>query len=440
MDLKQLESIQKKAQAASDAFEIYGSEGKLLQVGFDKNVLESITQKGSIGLSIQAVKDGRIGFSSSTKVDEAEKLVESALQLAPYGASHDYAFAPKADSTTPIYYDPSLQTLETEHLVKLGQKACSLMNELLPEAYASASFSVSQAQSSILTSEGQEASEASSGYGFGVSAEINSEGDFLAIGEGKQSYQLLPEEDIEEAVKTVAESFKIARKSAPLQKGKYKVLFTPEALDDLMNVVGASVNGLNIEKKTSAWVDALDQQVFNQAITIYDDPSLPEGMGSSAYDGEGTPTHKRTIIENGILRNFIHSRSSAAHCGHEITGNGQRSFKTKANPGFHNLVMEAGNDTLEDLMKQADGGVYAHNLLGVFTSNFLAGQVSGNISLGYLLQDKTRIGRVKNVALNINVFDLFQNAIVGISKQRKWVGGSSYLPYILLDGVALSTS
>jgi predicted Zn-dependent protease len=85
----------------------------------------------------------------------------------------------------------------------------------------------------------------------------------------------------------------------------------------------------------------------------------------------------------------------------------------------------------------AEGGLYVHEMLGTFTSNFLAGQVSGNVSLGFVVQDGRRIGRVKNCALNVNGFDLLKSQIVAISKQREWVG-SRYLPWLLVEGVAIS--
>ena len=99
--------------------------------------------------------------------------------------------------------------------------------------------------------------------------------------------------------------------------------------------------------------------------------------------------------------------------------------------------MAPGDATLAKLMKEAEGGLYIDQMLGTFTSNFLAGQVSGNVSLGYAIKGGERIGRVKNCALNVNTFDLLKSHIVGISKDRKWVG-SAYLPYVLVEDVAIS--
>ena len=108
-------------------------------------------------------------------------------------------------------------------------------------------------------------------------------------------------------------------------------------------------------------------------------------------------------------------------------------------PGFHNIVMEGGEDSLESLYAQVNNGLCIDRMLGTFTSNFLAGQVSGNISLGYKVADGKRLGRIKDAALNINTFDAFTSKIVGISSERHWVG-KCLLPYVLLEDVVISAS
>jgi PmbA protein len=155
------------------------------------------------------------------------------------------------------------------------------------------------------------------------------------------------------------------------------------------------------------------------------------------YDGEGTVTQKRPIVEAGVLRGFVHTLSTAHKCGHAPTGNSQRAVSSQPAPGFHNVVMNAGDAEIDQMLKDAEGGVCVRSMLGTFTSNFLAGQVSGNISLGYLVRDGRKTGRVKNCALNVNAFDVLKSQIVSISREREWVG-SQYLPWVLVEGVGIS--
>lgn len=129
----------------------------------------------------------------------------------------------------------------------------------------------------------------------------------------------------------------------------------------------------------------MGEQLFDERLTLVDDPFHEEGAGGGLYDGEGVPTQKRAIIEKGVVNGFQHTLSTAKRCGHEPTGNAQRSVSSLPNPGMHNLVMAHGEGDLDEMLKQAEGGLYVSQMLGTFTSNFLAGQVSGNISLGFLI-------------------------------------------------------
>jgi PmbA protein len=248
---------------------------------------------------------------------------------------------------------------------------------------------------------------------------------------------LIDESEILQKAREAAEEFKIARKVVPFTAGTYRVLFAPTAVCDLLMPIAVSINGMNIARKTSRFVESLGEKLFDERLSIEDDPHHPQGTGGSLYDGEGIVTQKRMIVDAGVLRGFVHTLSTAHKCGHAPTGNARRGVSTQPSPGMHNIVMAAGTVDLARMHQQAEGGLCIRELLGTFTSNFLAGQVSGNVSLGYAVHDGLRTGRVKNCALNVNGFDLLKSQIVAISREREWVG-HQYLPWLLVDGVAIS--
>src|SRR5690606_23076191 len=135
-------------------------------------------QKGATSASIQAVKNGKIGFSVTTKPKEGEALVDSALRLAPFGGDYDYEFAGKADATGPEFVDPSLGDLTPKQLVEIGEEAKAMIKDALPDVMFSGSFSLNYGESRIVTSRGADAPERNSGFNFYVAAEFNQEGDF----------------------------------------------------------------------------------------------------------------------------------------------------------------------------------------------------------------------------------------------------------------------
>ncbi len=420
-----------------DAFEMFKASGKTTTVAFENDRLTEIRQGESAGVSIRAVKGGKIGFSYSSKPGEVDETAAAAIRMAPYGKPYNFAFAPKQKSKHTRTYDKRCEKLNVEKLVGTCLKVKDAIKAIAPEAMAECSLSGGSSNTRIETSGGQDCAEQESSFSYAVAAKITEEGNFLSTYRFRSGNELIDEDEIVREAQEAARDFLLARKNAPVKAGKFRVLFSPDALIDILMPIGVSVNGLNIEKKTSRWVNSLGEKLFDERLTLVDDPFHEEGPSGGLYDGEGMCTQKRAIIEKGVLKGFLHTLSTAKACGHEPTGNAQRGVSSVPMPGNHNIVMAPGDVALSKLMNDCEGGLYIDQMLGTFTSNFLAGQVSGNISLGYAVKGGERIGRVKNCALNVNTFDLLKSHIVGISKEREWVG-SAYLPWVLVEDVAIS--
>ena len=421
----------------ADAFEMYQSEGKSISVSFENDRLNEIRQGQNSGVSIRAVKNGRIGFSYSSKPDEIDEVSQAAIRLAPYGKPYDYEFTGEAKAEGERPFDPRCGQLDPDTLVGLCNKLKDAVKAVDAEALVDCSISGGVGDTRLVTSNGQDCKWRESSFSYFASLRLVEEGNFIQNYRFGVHNEVVDEAVMLDAARRAAEDFQLARRNAPFAKGTYPVLFAPSALGDLLMPIGVSVNGLNIEKKTSPFVDSMGEQLFDPRLTITDDPLIAEGPSGGLYDGEGVPTQKRAIIEKGVLRGFVHSLSTAKRCGHAPTGNAQRGVSSLPNPGMHNIVVDAGDADLDQMLKQAEGGLYISQMLGTFTSNFLAGQVSGNISLGYLVKDGQRVGRVKNCALNVNAFDLLKGSIIAISNKREWVG-DRLLPWLLVDGVGIS--
>ncbi|MCC6574795.1 MAG: TldD/PmbA family protein [Planctomycetes bacterium] len=431
------ENFTERLKTFADAFEMYKSESRSLSVAFENDRLTEIRQGESSGVSVRAVKSGKIGFSYSSKVDEIEDVAKSAARMAPFGKPYNFEFAGKQASKEKLAYDEGCENLNVEQLVELGNKVKDAIKAIDKDAMAECSFSGSTSRTRVATSGGQDCEERGSGFGYMVGAKVCEEGNFVQTYRYRNDNKRIDDKEIIEAARIAAQDLVIARNVSPFAEGKYRVLFSPSAVSDLMLPVGTSVNGLNIEKKTSRFVNSLGEKLFDDRFSVTDDPFLPDGPGSSLYDGEGVCTRRRAVVEKGVLKGFTHSLSTAKACGHEATGNAARGVSSIPQPSMHNIVVAAGDKSQADLLKLAEGGLLVDQMLGTFTSNFLAGQVSGNISLGFPIKDGKRTGRVKNCALNVNMFEMLKAGIVAISREREWQG-NMLLPWILLEGVGIS--
>jgi PmbA protein len=136
-------------------------------------------------------------------------------------------------------------------------------------------------------------------------------------------------------------------------------------------------------------------------------------------------------VERGVLKSFYYDLKTAALFGVESTGNGSRSLFTPPEPALTNLLIEPGETALADLIAGLDEGLIVDTLLGLGQGNIISGAFSNPLSLAFKIEKGRIVGRVKDVSIAGNVYDLMQN-IAAVSRERQWVYSSLCLPYLLL--------
>ena len=113
-------------------------------------------------------------------------------------------------------------------------------------------------------------------------------------------------------------------------------------------------------KGQSIFADKMGKRVASKGINIIDDATIPGNRGALNVDDEGVPGQKTYMVEDGILRSYLHDRISAAYYGVSPTGNGRReSFRYNPIPRMRCTYMESGNDgSLEDIIASVRKGIF----------------------------------------------------------------------------------
>jgi TldD protein len=133
----------------------------------------------------------------------------------------------------------------------------------------------------------------------------------------------------------------------------------------LHEAIGHGLEGDFNRKGTSAFSGRIGERVAAPGVTVVDDGSLGERRGSLSIDDEGTPTGCTTLIEDGILKGYIHDRLNARLMGVEPTGNGRReSFAHAPMPRMTNTFMLGGQEDPGEILARAKNGIYAKSFGG----------------------------------------------------------------------------
>ncbi|MDI6739649.1 MAG: metallopeptidase TldD-related protein, partial [Candidatus Edwardsbacteria bacterium] len=397
--------------------------------------LHSVEHKEIRGLGLRVIRNGRIGFSSTTDLAKLEELVDHACESAVFGQYARFDFPKSCLGQRVKVFDPQVERYAAEQAIAEGTRAIAVLKESAPELKCDVTFNkrittLELANSKGLCADYDKTIFAHSITGVGIVA-----GGLLFLGDGRRNCGLKIE--TREIIKKINAHLRHARKTAKAENAKMPVLFSHEAMYLFWMALELGVNGKMLQKKSSPLQDRIGEPVLDKRITIYDDALQPLAIGSAPYDAEGVGTARLLLFDKGVFRNFIYDLQTAGIMNAASTGHGQRDFSSQPMPGATNLVIAPGRKPLADIVKSIERGIIVHDLLGAGQSNLLAGDFSANIGLGFKIERGRITGRVKDAMVAGNVYDLLKNKLAAISREIEPQG--PYLtPAMLFDGVSVA--
>jgi len=182
--------------------------------------------------------------------------------------------------------------------------------------------------------------------------------------------------------------------------GEMEVVLGPGDSGILLHeAVGHGLEADFNRKRTSNYTDQVGQRVASDLCTVVDDATLAHSRGAVNVDDEGNVPTSSVLIENGILRGYMHDRHSADFFHTQATGNGRReSFKSHPMPRMTNTLLLAGQHSRDEIIKSVKRGIYASHFGGgqVDISN---GDFVFSLTEGYLIEDGKITAPVKGVNL-----------------------------------------
>lgn len=177
----------------------------------------------------------------------------------------------------------------------------------------------------------------------------------------------------------------------------------------LHEAVGHGLEGDFNRKKLSAFSDKLGQQVAAKGVTVVDNGTMENRRGSLTVDDEGTPSQCTTLIEDGVLVNYMQDKLNAKLMGMQTTGNCRReSYAHLPMPRMTNTYMLAGNYPPEEIIKSVKRGLYAVNF-GGGQVDITSGQFVFSASEAYLIEDGKVTRPVKGATLIGNGPEVMKN-------------------------------
>lgn len=429
--MEQVEHILDRALESADEAEALYEESEVREVSFENNTLKYATTKQGRGIGLRVIRNGRIGFSSTTDLSKLDRLVHNALASAEFGQEARFAMPSTASPAAVQMFDDKVAQYEIESGVAAGREAIAAVLAAAPDVKCSVDIDKALSRLRLVNSAGLDVTHRFTDYGIGISA-LRVQGEsLLGIGEGECHRRLRG--DLLRHARTIVEKLERSKREVRLKTGTYQVIFTPKAVETLLDTFLSGTNGKLVQKGASPLTGRIGEKLLDERIDIHDDPGIDFAPGSMPTDTEGTSCRRIPLFEAGVLRNFIFDLQTAGMMGTTSTGHGMRGFGSQPSPGHTNIVLSTGGMGLGDMLGEIKRGLIVEQVLGEGQSNVLAGEFSVNLELAFLVEGGEIVGRVKDGMIAGNVFDVF-NRIVDLGDEPEW-HGSIRSPHILFEGM-----
>lgn len=261
--------------------------------------------------------------------------------------------------------------------------------------------------------------------GTGTGMERDHDGDMRIF----QSDLRSPEEIGETAARRCVERLG-ARKP---QTGSYPVLFDERVSSSLIGHLLAAANGSAIARGSSWLLGKEGTQVLPKGMDLLEDPHRPRISGSRPFDAEGLATHKRKIVDDGVLTGWTLDLATARKLGLQSTGNAVRGTSAPPTPSPWNIALTQGATSREDLLKQMGTGLLVTSMIGS-TINPNTGDYSRGAS-GFWVENGEIQYPVNECTIAGNLLDML-GRIIPANDARTHL--SRVVPSLLVEGMTLA--
>jgi len=185
------------------------------------------------------------------------------------------------------------------------------------------------------------------------------------------------------------------------------VIYDQRQASSLLGSLLSAINGSSVARGSSYLKDKLGEQVFAKGISVFDDPHRKRGLSSRPFDGEGLPTRRLDLIEDGVLQTWILDTATGKQLEMASTGSASFSVGSIPRPSSSNVTLAAGQRTRADMIADLDEGFVITDMLGA-SINPTTGDYSRGAS-GFWIEKGEIAYPVTEATVAGNLIEIFAN-------------------------------
>ena len=425
-------------------YELYYQAGASTSVDTFQHSINEFTSSYSGGLCFRCIVNGKMGYASTENLSaqQAKSVVAKAVDNAINLEAEEAVFLGEGGQESEPMDDKSYALPTTEELI-------AKVLDTTEKLYAADPMAVDGCQTQGIIETSEVAIYNSKGLDLHHS---NKASGLIAVGvvsNGKEmsnDYQIklgkLDLIDTDELVKKAIGGAKEKLGGEVAPTGQYPVIFNTDAMCSLLGVYSGIFNSESAQKGLSKLAGREGEVIAAPCVTLIDDPFHCDNPEPRNFDAEGSPTHKKAVIENGVLNTLLYNLKTAAVAGKKTTGNASKgSYDSPVGIRPFTMYLQGGSMTEDELLAKAGNGVYITSLGGLHAG---ADAISGDFSLqssGYMIENGVKTRYVKSFTVAGNFYELLKNIVALADNCRlpRAMGSTAFgAPSVLVDGLSVA--
>ncbi len=437
-----MEKLLQMAKRVSDQAEVYSQESTYNSVSFQDSKLHDLDSVFQSGVSLRIIKDGKLGFAYTRNLINRQELLDNALTSLKGGVEANYQLPLTKEFPVLDTFEPSLENVSGGKMVEECARLCDLLNTQTDgEIFLGASSYIAQIR--LINSEGTDVSFKSGTYEVQGSIIYPGSGSGIWRNYQAKRFEKTPDDLIREMIRLYQQSSKVVEPKG----GRMKVLFMPNSLIALNWRILSGTSSKSVYDKISPIAGKIEGKIFDEKITIYDDPLNDKYPGARSFDDEGVVCQPLTLVEKGVLKSFYYDLNYGKKLNTPSTGHGYRtiigfgstdSIALKPGPVLAHMRIKPGDKSFSRLVKSMDRGIIVEGALGPHSGNIPNGDYSVGVSPGLYVENGEIVGRVKDAMVAGNVYQTLKQ-VVDISDTLYPSYWGAWVPPILCDYVNVAT-
>jgi len=372
-----------------EQIEAFISRGGETEVRVYQGDVEHFVSAQAEGIGIRVIKDGRTGFAYAGTLDEAavREVLTEARDNVEFGTVDEWAGLAEPDGVEPTeqpLWSDALAEFATDRKIDIAKELEKLASGLDPRVRVDdANYADAWGETAVASTAGIRQSGRENGCYVSVST-LADEGDGddaeTQTGFGFSVGKSPDEFDLDRAAREASDrATRLLGATKPSSK-RVTVVLDPFVAAQFLGVISSTLNGEAVVKGRSLFADRLGDEVAASGVTFVDDPTNPKAYTSTDVDGEGLAARRNVLIENGVLKQFVHNSYSARRAETVSTGNATRGgFAGTPGVGCLALSLEPGTRSQAEIVAGIDDGLLVQQMQGLHSG---VNPISGDFSTG----------------------------------------------------------